>query len=752
MTPTVNPIVPWPLIVLGGLVIVALTLWAYARRLRGTEGRWRWVALGLRLAAILMCLLAVLKPALLVMQKVQQDVALVFLLDDSSSMGITDEANNRSRFEVARTTLAAGRESVKSLGPKLQLRTMRFNDRAQELPDLEKAQAKGAITALGTALDEVLKQTAGTKLLSVVVLSDGASNSGMPPLLAAQRLKAQQVPVVAVGFGSSSAGSASRDLVARDLVAGPSVFIKNQPAIRGTITARGYPNQEAEVELYVEDAKRPVATKKVRITQPNQVIPITDLKWIPDKAGETKLTLRIKPQEGELVPTNNEISTYVTVQSGGLNVLYVQGPNFSWEYKYLIRALDSAPEIQATLRVVRRPTSEDPRALPDEELAPGKYDVIILGDVPADLLSRVQRAALRQTVQRGAGLMMLGGRSSFGAGGWAGTELAEILPTNLRSSDGQMEPEDGLRVVPELGGLENFVLRLGATRADTERLWAELPKISGSNRLGPAKRAAIILARADGPEGEPIMVAQDVDAGRVLAFGGETWPWFTSAGEAQASHRKFWRQAILWLAHKEDEGADQIKLALDRRRVSVGSRLDLTVTARDAKGQPMTDLRYETVVEPVAPPAANPAVPAPAKSESAPPSSQAVELFNQDREARGSYYATGKPGEYRVTVKGFRGDQAVGSDVARFLVFQDDRELENPAADLALLRQIADLTGGKLLSPEQLGKHLRTLNSEQLTETVVQKEVRLWDNWPFFLIFVLILSLEWWLRKRNGWV
>jgi hypothetical protein len=85
-------------------------------------------------------------------------------------------------------------------------------------------------------------------------------------------------------------------------------------------------------------------------------------------------------------------------------------------------------------------------------------------------------------------------------------------------------------------------------------------------------------------------------------------------------------------------------------------------------------------------------------------------------------------------------------------MYQDDRELENPGADFALLRQLATLTGGKLLPPEQLAPHIRSLNTEQLTETVVQKEVRLWDNWPFFLAFVAVLSLEWWLRKRHGWV
>jgi hypothetical protein len=129
-----------------------------------------------------------------------------------------------------------------------------------------------------------------------------------------------------------------------------------------------------------------------------------------------------------------------------------------------------------------------------------------------------------------------------------------------------------------------------------------------------------------------------------------------------------------------------------------------------------------------------------------------VELFNQGREARGNYFATGQPGEYRVKVTGSRGGQVIGEDSARFLVYQEDRELENPAADFQLLRQLAELTGGKAPAPEQLDEVIGQIDPDQIVESVVQKQVRLWDNWPFLVLFVTVLTLEWWLRKRNGWV
>jgi uncharacterized membrane protein len=743
MTPTFDPIIAWPALALLGALLVGVTLWAYRRRLQGGGGPMRWVALGLRLAAVALCLFAALKPSLVMSRKVKQATSLIFLVDNSSSMGITDEAGGRSRFEAARRALDDGRKALGKFGDKLQVKALAFDDRVRPFEETATAPPRGPATAIGTALDEAVKGATGTKLMGVVVLSDGNSNAGPPPLQVAQRLKSRDVPIIAVGYGSETAGASSRDLVARDLVAGPVVFVKNQPAIRGAVSVRGFPNQPVDVELYVEDDPKPVAFKTIRTTQANAVVPLSDLKWTPQRAGETKLTLRVKPKDGELVPTNNEVSTYVTVQSGGLAVLYLAGPGTVWEQKYLTRALDAAQEIQVTLRLLRRPASEDPAALPDEELTPGKYDVIVLGDVPANSLTPVQHRLLRRNVERGAGVMMLGGRSSFGSGGWAGTDLAAVLPVEIGAADGQIEPPDGVRMVPVNTALENYLVRLGTGAADSLRVWTEvLPPLPGANRLGAPRRSAIVLAQS--PEGAPLFVAQDVPPGRVLAFAGETWPWARLSDDSQAAHRKFWRQSILWLAHKEDQGSSQVKLTLDRRRIALGQKLELSAIARDPKGEPMTGVKYQTTVEPVKP-AAGPA----AKDQAA---TERVDLFAQGNESRGSYFPTGKAGEFRVSTIATKDGKEVGRDSARFLVFQDDRELENPAADLALLRQLSEISGGKLLATERLPEFLRSLDADALSETVVQREVRLWDNWPFLLLFAGLLSAEWVIRKRLGWV
>src|SRR3954469_6445872 len=101
MSITINPIGPWYVVVMAALLVTVLTVWAYQQRLRGTTGSWRYVALGLRLAGVLLCVLAALRPAVILQEKKKQSASLIFLVDDSSSMKIGDEVQGQTRWGVA---------------------------------------------------------------------------------------------------------------------------------------------------------------------------------------------------------------------------------------------------------------------------------------------------------------------------------------------------------------------------------------------------------------------------------------------------------------------------------------------------------------------------------------------------------------------------------------------------------------------------------------------------------------------------
>ena len=736
MSVSFNPIGNWPFVAVVATAVTALTIWAYLPRLRAGTGSRRWVAFGLRMIAIVIAFLGALRPSINLPEKKKQPAALIFLLDRSKSLELNDEVNGQSRWQVAVKALQEARKSVSDRLKDLEIKEYLFDSELHEEKADEKAKPDGRETALGTNLLEAVKRQVGLNVATIVLISDGASNAGLPPLTAADQLKGKLIPVVTVGVGDEHAGADSKDIAIRSFEAGPTVFVKNQPEIRATISARGFANRPIEVELWVEGEGAPVDRKTIKPTAGSEIISVTGLKYLPQIPGEKRMELRVKPQDGELVTSNNKFATYLTVLKGGLKVLYLQGPNFTWEIKYLVRGLDAAKEIHVDSKVVRQPAIGEQGRLDDVEFAPGNYDVYILGDIGAEYLTSTQQKLLAKAVDRGAGLIMLGGRSSFGEGGWGNTALAGIVPFTMRNGDGQTEPEAGIRFEPSPLGLQSFVLRLGPNPQESKKVWDSLPPLSGANRFGPPKPLATVMA-VDQATGEPLMVGMEVGQGRVIAFGGETWPWYRSNEQGLLAYRRFWRQAILWLAHKEDQGENEVKIKPEKRRLAKGERLDLTAWARDAKGEPIPDVQFQTKVTAIDPADA-------AKAEG-------VTLFPQGDTAKGFYFASGNPGEYKVETIAKKGDKEIGHDSARFNVYQDDREMENPAADRALLREIATITGGKSVAPEELGKQLSTLDAG-VTESVSYAEKRIWDNWYFLVIFAVILSLEWWLRKRMGWV
>ena len=78
------------------------------------------------------------------------------------------------------------------------------------------------------------------------------------------------------------------------------------------------------------------------------------------------------------------------------------------------------------------------------------YDTVVLGNVPratsdeASFSDEQIDILVRNTQQMGAGLVMLGGPESFGAGGWTGTELEKAMPVDFQIRNAEVAPRGAL--------------------------------------------------------------------------------------------------------------------------------------------------------------------------------------------------------------------------------------------------------------------------------------------------------------------
>ncbi len=76
------------------------------------------------------------------------------------------------------------------------------------------------------------------------------------------------------------------------------------------------------------------------------------------------------------------------------------------------------------------------------------FDTVILANTPRAKPSVTSSAVLVQnTQQMGAGLIMLGGPQSFGAGGWGGSELEAAMPVDFQIKNAKIAPSGALAML-----------------------------------------------------------------------------------------------------------------------------------------------------------------------------------------------------------------------------------------------------------------------------------------------------------------
>lgn len=749
-------------------VLLVATAWLVKPRGQAPLTRKQRSALiGLRLLASALLLFAWIRPTLITVKSEPLRSVLLLLTDSSRSMSVEDGLAGASRWKSATNQLDASRDAIVKIGEKNEVRAYHFGAKLQSAPIEEgaiklPAMPEGDETAIGAALAELIDREAKSRLMGVVLLSDGAQRAIPPrdlsPLIATRRLAAEGVPLYAFAIGDR-ASRARSDLAIEDLVVSERAFAGAPLEASALLRTAGFPNRTAQVQLLWEsrsNKEQIVDSIDMTIRPGVEVYPI-DLTHTPLEAGEWKLTIRALSLEGETLTDNNEISTFVTVREGGIRVLYLAGASRiggmpGIEQRFIRASLAASPDI-----VVGRPSEPFNYRRPRRDITgllnEGKIDVIFVDDLDTDGLDRTSWNRVAELVEQGTGLVMIGGRHSFGPGGHRATRMADIFPIEMgraeRQTFGQPMRDDvhvagPLQMVPAVPmGERHPTMQLDKTGRSA---WLALPPLVGANRFDTArlKANASVLAIADSPNGvtTPILLAGQPGLGRVLAFAGDsTWRW-VMAGQGE-QHRRFWRQVILWLAKQEEDSGNPLRIELSSRRITPGSRLDVEATVRLPSQEEKTasNIRYEAKV--LLPDG----------------TSESLALPSTALRATSTFQTTQQAGDYTVEVEAFNnsvpnGGDSIGTAKSRFTVPRQDLELDRPAADPSRLARLAEMTsdvGGKSLAPEELPTLLEELAERELEEKQqITSRFTPWDRWYFFLLLVVVMSTEWGLRRRWG--
>jgi len=748
---------PLVLMAVAGLMVLALLIGPRARRL---TRRQRLTLVGLRGATALLLLFAMLRPTLVMTEIRKLPGSLVLMVDSSRSMKITDSVGNRSRWDSMLLALGSAREQFAELAESWDLRLYQFHETSEpvtwsegqaELPP----EPDGPQTAIGSALDDVLQREAQQRMVAVLLMSDGAQRAfaprDIPPQTVARRLANEGTPLYTFTFGQPALGLQS-DLRVDDLLVGDTVFAETPVPVEATIGVEGYTNQTFSVQLLWESAEgemEVVDTRQVTVESERRRIPVS-LTHTPLEPGEYKISVQITSPEGEVATNNNQQSTFVTVLKGGVKVLYLTGATRvgggpGIEPRFVRGALAAHADIDVQYEQFNyRKRQLDIR----QQLHEGNYDAFLLGDVDVSALNKRSWQQIAEEVENGAGLAMLGGFHSFGPGGFRGSPLDGALPVRIGRAERQnfgeplrkdMHIFSALRFMPADRGLQSHpILEMGGEGKQAFD-WKALPLLDGANRLdrSQVRPNAQVIAVSDNAQQWPLMVTGAWGEGRTLALAiDSTWRWqMEGFGEV---HRRFWRQMALWLGRKDESEGQDVWVRLDGRRYQRGSQVEFSLGALNEQREPIESAEFQVKVE---------------KPDGG------VETVNVSRRGEklvGTFAETKLAGDYRVNVVARNDGAELGTAEARFLVPDQDMELDQPAAEPTLMASLANITaeaGGAGLAPEELPGLLEQLKARTAEfEEEISQQQTLWDTWPLMITLVGLLGGEWFLRKRWGMV
>ena len=696
---------------------------------------------GLQIALAALLLFLVWHPALSVSAlKAQQNIVAV-VIDDSSSMTTGDE--NSTRKEAAEKVLNGG--LLKALQEKFQVRLYRMSDHAERIDKLEQLTAGATATHIGESLKQVAADASSLPIGAMILLSDGADNTGGVDLETLAEIRRQRIPVHTIGLGRETM---THDIELSNVDVASRALPESRLAATVSFHQHGYTGQKAKITL--KEGSKVVVSQDITL-KPEGTEQVESVLFNAGPAGVKTLEASIEPFPNEENPRNNRVTRLINVDARKPRILYMEGEP-RWEFKFLRRAVEDDKNID--LFTILRTA---PNKLYRQEQVDGKqgvvntnelkdgfpskieelfgFDGLIFGSVDAPYLTKNQQDMVKQFVdRRGGGVLFLGGKDSLSDGGWAKSSAADILPTTLPERKNTYSFA-GADVELTSEGRDSLITRIEEDPNKNVERWKKLPYIRTFQDPGEPKLGAVVLAnfipREGGGAKRPLLVTMNYGRGRTAIFAtGGSWRWQMLQPVADMSHEMFYRQLLRWVV---SDTPRHITGSTPKTLLADESRITLRADVRDKTYLPASDANVEAHItgEGISEQVVN-MTPAPLEQG----------VYSAD-------WTVPQAGSYIVEVVAKRGAEEIGKDTFTFRREDGIAENFHVEQNRELLQKLSSETGGQYYKPADAQKLGKDINYSQAGITV--RETRdLWDLPAIFLLFLGIRAAEWLLRRKWG--
>ncbi|HTV47420.1 MAG TPA: hypothetical protein VMG59_03145 [Phycisphaerae bacterium] len=730
-----------------GLILTTLTaslaVWLFYGRVFDYLG-WRRISILflLRVLSVLFLILLLFEPEITWVEIPRQVSTLGIVIDASGSMSVNDQPNEPSRY--LQSVLAA-KLLIDQLQGRFNVECFAYDgkhDTPLASPDVWSSIAPdGTMTDLPQPIQAAVN--AGAK--QIVLFSDGIQNGPT----AISTIADLDVPVYPVRVGSTTTQAQGVPDVEIVRVDGPQTAPVNTE-ITLTVSIRSSSLNDRTVNVSLMQDSRQLDLQRLVLHSGTTPQTVT-LKFTPDKVGRLVLQVQIPVLPDQRSSAGNQQQFPILITNPRIAVLYIEG-RVRPEVGPLQEDLATDPNVNLVSLIQTRPgyfmvrgQQADLSAAPTTLQQWEQFKVIMLGDISASFFTAQQQEQIRQTVQDGAGLLMIGGMQNFASGGWGQSPLAPALPADLSTTepaqlDTPFVPQltafgqsssifDGITgwFIPPSGGQPQF----------------ELPPLAGCTALAGVRPGAEVLLTNPTAQvnGNPaiVLAVEHYGKGLSAAFAGDTtyrWQLSLRTMGLNSPYNRFWGQLIRWVADQSSIKTAQgpsVLAMLRRERFDPGEPVDLQAEVTDEHGQ-LT--QYASAWADITGPDSR---------------TQRIQLYASDT-STGMYennFTPAAPGKYHATFSAVHNGQKLGEDMSDFYVAPPVSEMDNLAADPKTLQEIASRTGGSYSELADIPLLARRLQAALPPENQVKRtSLPLYQDKLFFLLFVAALTVEWFLRRK----
>jgi hypothetical protein len=738
-----DPIIPPPFIWVLGLVLLGATGYVYffvGSRLSRVQNS---VLLFFRVLAIALILILLLQPSRREESPERRTEKVLLVGVDSSRSMKQRDAGKFSRIDSARTAV---RDSKLLETSAARARLFHFDSDATAMPisTLDELKTEGNTTHLHRSVESMLGTLSARETASaLVLLTDGHDFELVSPAKTAATARARHVPIFAVPFGEQGT---VRDASISITNFEPYSYAKQQAHISASVRLIGCEREKLTVQLL----RKNIVVQTIQADAGEQRELSVGFDVTEPEAGQFEYEVRVVPLPKEADLKNNSTITFLNVIDQRIRVLLLEGAPY-WDTTFLRRSLaqNDKIELDAILqytrdqaRKIRNLNSAQPDkepAMPTTQAQFNSYDLIIIGKA-ADPFFLTKQGE--------------GGDQAFGTtnydrykmlvsfvkdhGGTVVFSRGQAF-TGVLSKDNELEPmqwvDKGSDHVKLQVGREGQLLSPFRVLTEDKGGVDALPPLLASRQVSDRKTLAAMLANArdaDSNTDSPAMIHRRFGRGQVLSVAVDgLWRWSFNPKVPLTNNvfDRFWDQLVLWLVASGDSTPSlPFSLRSSTANLVLGSKMHFRLSVRNPdatlKNVPLTIFSDEkeiarTVLTP---------------GETGDNAHLTAEFLPE------------KTGRYRAVAQ-LPGGQ---KQEVKWMVFDENPEEKEVAADVAYLKTLCESTGGKVLMPDELAKFTKNLLQRDTEKLSKVRLVSVWDKAWIFYIICAAFGIDWYLRRKWG--